>query len=120
MGYFNETWQGQAVFIEQGQKRHWIENWQNGGYETEVLMYSSVIDKYHAIKIEVVCKVHSLTRAEAKPEIYTDGGVKMENALIEPKKSPNQEISTIRLSLDSFQVLTMKKPGRQVLIILAI
>ena len=64
IGHFNRTWQGRAIFTEKGQTTHnWIENWHNGNYDTQVHMYTSVIDKYLTIKVQVVCKMHSLATA---------------------------------------------------------
>ncbi len=96
-GYFNQTWLGQCTFFEKGYNLHpWMEFWEDGQYEAEVEIYKSAIDKYKAIKVEIICKVHSLT---ATAELWK-ANAKVRNAFMEPQQMLDQEVATIRHSLD--------------------
>ena len=74
----------------------WFENWQNGEYTPEVHIYKSAIDKYQAVKVEIICKVHSKI---ADLELLK-AGVKINKATLDPHKMPGQEVSTLRVLLD--------------------
>ena len=85
------------VFVEQGQKaeqRQWKEIWKNGSYEPQIQLYTSVIDQYHSIKVQVVCKLHSLTMM-IKPEIHPS---KHDDLITEELEG---EIFTIKLTKKS-------------------
>lgn len=107
-GYFNETWIGRALFHEKGRNEPWIENWIQGDYKADVDIAQNVVDDYQAIKVEVICKVHS---RNANPEILKDG-IKIQNAVLEPTQMPNQEIATLTVALnfsdDPFKTYTCK------------
>ena len=94
-GYFNKTWFGKARFFEHGRFNPWTEFWENGNYEAQVDIFKSVVDNYQGIKVEVLCKVHS---QKAIPEIFK-AGVKLDNAILEPPKMENQEVTTIKAKL---------------------
>lgn len=107
-GSFNGTWMGRALFHEKGRSTPWTENWVNGSYRAEVDIVKNVIDDYQAIKVEVVCKVHSQT---ATPEILKEG-IKIRNALLQPSQMLDQEVATLIVTLnfsdDPFKTYTCK------------
>lgn len=96
IGYFDQTWEGKATFEEKGKRKPWFESWIDGYYPPEVHIYKSAIDQYQDVKVEIICKVHA-RNTELK---LLKGGINLQNIQLEPFKMPDQEVSTLKFTLD--------------------